>query len=161
MKLYIEVINRQRKIKISLKRVSVTVNKIFNFLYNLQDKNLIKILNKKKYCLSLSISVIFIGNKKMKELNCKYRGKNATTDVLSFVYFENDFSGNLFLGEIFINPERVNSQAKQYNISFWHEITRVLIHGFLHIIGYDHEGNRYQTKKMQDVEEKILNYLQS
>lgn len=157
MKLCIEVINRQRKIKVSSKKVISRIKKIVSSLYETKDKNLFKITIKNP--IFLSISVIFIGNKKMKELNFKYRGKNSTTDILSFPYLESEPSGNLFLGEIIINPTKVLLQAKQYDKTFWQELDRILAHGILHLIGYDHEASSYKAIKMRKLEEKILSNL--
>lgn len=157
MKLCIEVINRQRKIKVSSKKVISRIKKIVSYLYETKDKNLFKITINNP--IFLSISVIFIGNKKMKELNFKYRGKNSTTDILSFPYLESEPSGNLFLGEIIINPTRVLLQAKQYNKTFWQELDRILVHGILHLIGYNHEASSYKAIKMHKLEEKILSNL--
>ncbi len=157
MKFCIEVINRQRKIKVSSKKVISRIRKIVSYLYETKDKNLFKITIKNP--IFLSISVIFIGNKKMKELNFKYRGKNSTTDILSFPYLESEPSGNLFLGEIIINPTKVLLQAKQYDKTFWQELDRILAHGILHLIGYDHEASSYKAIKMHKLEEKILSNL--
>ncbi|MCS7215556.1 MAG: rRNA maturation RNase YbeY [Thermodesulfovibrio sp.] len=157
MTLSVEVINKQRKIKVSSKKVISRIKKILSFLYKTRDKNLLKITVKNPI---LSISVIFIGDKKMKELNFKYRGKKSTTDILSFPYLENEPSGNMFLGEIIINPIKVLSQAKKYNETFWQELDRILAHGVLHLIGYDHENVSIgKAKKMRKLEEKILSNL--
>jgi len=158
MKLNIEVIKRQRKIKISTKRVIYTLKKVEKTLLTIKNK---KFLNIIKNYSSLSVSIVFVSKKKMKELNFKYRKKNSTTDVLSFPYLEPELPDNLYIGEILIDPERVYCQSKLYGITFWQELTRVLIHGFLHLIGYDHEKSVNQAKKMSKLEEKILSNLQS
>lgn len=159
MKLSVEVINRQRKIRVSLKKVISRIKKILLFLYETKNENLLEITGKNPTLQS--ISVIFVGEKKIKELNFKYRGKNSTTDILSFPYLEKEPSGNLFLGEIIINLAKVLSQAKQYNVTGWQELDRILVHGILHLIGYDHEASTSHAKKMYKLQEKILKYLQS
>lgn len=156
MKVSVEVINRQRKIKVSLKRVTNLVKKIIRFLYENKDKNLIEIAGNNQ----VSISVIFLGSNRMKELNFRYRGKKSTTDVLSFPYLEQEPSGSLFLGEIIIDPQKVLYQAKQYNVKFSQELNRILVHGILHLIGYDHELSAYKARQMRKLEEKILKELQ-
>ncbi|GAB5046357.1 rRNA maturation RNase YbeY [Thermodesulfovibrio sp. TK110] len=159
MRVIVEVINRQRKFKISTKKLKQSTQKIFKFLYDSKNKNLFKIIEKNS--ASLTISIIVVGNRKMKELNFKYRGKSSTTDVLSFSYLEKEPSGSLFLGEIIVEPEKVSYQAKQYSVKFSQELNRILIHGILHLIGYDHESSAYEAKKMHKLEEKILTHLQS
>uniref|UniRef100_A0A7C4ELI2 Endoribonuclease YbeY n=1 Tax=Thermodesulfovibrio aggregans TaxID=86166 RepID=A0A7C4ELI2_9BACT len=158
MKLNVEVINRQRKVKISLKRLKNNSKKIFKILLEFQDKKFLTLL--KKDILFLSISIVLIGNEKMKELNFKYRNMKTTTDVLSFTYeelYENEF----FLGEIFINPGLAKSRAIQNGLTLYHEINRVLVHGILHLLGYDHEKSVYHARKMQRLEEDILKKLQA
>lgn len=159
MKVSVEVINRQRKIRVSSRRVINLVKKILKFLYEVKNKNLFKLTGENS--TMLSVSVIFVGERKMKELNFRYRGKKSTTDVLSFPYLEEEPSGSLFLGEIIIDPKKVLSQAKQYNVNFSQELDRILVHGILHLIGYDHEGSAYEARKMRKLEEKILSFLQS
>lgn len=160
MKLHLEVINRQRKIKISLKKLKNTGKKILEILLKSQDKKLLTLL-KQKQALTLSISVVLIGNEKMKELNFKYRNKKTTTDVLAFSYFEFHEKNELFLGEIFINPYLVKFRAIQYGLTLWQELTRVLVHGILHLLEYDHERSVFQARKMQKMEKYILNKLQA
>ncbi len=87
------------------------------------------------------ISVVFVSREKIKELNEKYRKKNGPTDVLSFEG-ENDF-----LGEIVICPEVVKEKKE--------ELEFVLIHGILHLLGYDHELKE-DEKEMQSKENNYL-----
>lgn len=90
-----------------------------------------------------NISVHFIGDTRMTSLNRVYRGKNKTTDVLSFAATE-DVSGVDFpdpekeWGDIFISVPQIKRQAKQFGVSYKQELTRMLVHGVLHIFGYDH-----------------------
>lgn len=156
MKVSVEVINRQRKIRISLKKVISRIRKILRFLYETKNKKLIDVAGKN----TVLVSVIFVGDRKMKELNFKYRGKNSTTDVLSFPYLVKEPSGSVFLGEIIIDLKKVFSQARQYNVTGWQELDRVLVHGILHLIGYDHEKTS-QALKMRRIEKEILKHLQS
>ncbi len=73
MKVSVEVINRQRKIIVSSRRVINLVKKILKFLYEVKNKNLFKLTGENS--TMLSVSVIFVGERKMKELNFRYRGK--------------------------------------------------------------------------------------
>jgi len=158
MKLNLEIVSRQRKIKVSKKRLSKIVRKIIKIL---REYGELKKFNVENFHI-LTISVVLIGNKKMKEINFKYRGKRSTTDVLSFPYLEaNNNLKELYLGEILIDPLQAKIQAKNYGVSLWQEITRLLIHGILHLIGYDHEVSANEAKKMRRVEEKIFNLLKN
>jgi len=92
------------------------------------------------------ISIVLVDEKKIKQVNRKYRGKNKSTDVLSF--------GDL--NEIFICPKIVKKQAKKLDVPFKNELARVTIHGMLHLAGYDHEKGGQEAEKMRKAEEKIL-----
>jgi len=100
------------------------------------------------------LSIALVGPKRIKELNKKYRKKDKVTDVLSFTYNKNS-------GEIVICPQEVKKNTKRFNSSFKKELARVLIHGVLHLFGYDHEGSEKEAEKMRKKEEyyfsKIIN----
>lgn len=97
------------------------------------------------------LSIVVVSEKKIKEINKKYGKKEKETDVLSFDY-EDD------LKEIFICPSVVRKSAKKLNLDYNKEIVRVLIHGVLHIVGYDHEKSK---KEAEIMEEKTNKYLSS
>jgi probable rRNA maturation factor len=92
------------------------------------------------------ISLVICGEKKMKEINKKYRGKNKVTDVLSFEK----------LNEIFICLPQAKRQAKKQKISLNCELTRLLVHGIVHLKGYDHERGIKAAEEMFALENKIL-----
>lgn len=92
------------------------------------------------------ISVVLVGEKKIQEINKKYRRKNKPTDVLSF-------EG---LNEIFICSNVVKKQAKEFGVLFKNELARVLIHGILHLKGYDHEKSEKEADGIRKIEDKIL-----
>jgi len=94
----------------------------------------------------------------MKELNRTYRGIERTTDVLSFSQLEGILSpgGPADLGDIVINPSQAKRQATDTGVALDQEITALLIHGLLHLVGYDHEKNRYQAMKMRQKEKELL-----
>lgn len=108
-----------------------------------------------------SLSVHCIGDTRMRELNRTYRGKNKTTDVLSFPLLEGEsaFAGKAELGDIFISIPQIRRQAKELGISPHEEFTRMLIHGILHILGYDHQGEK-EARRMFSLQEKILTKLE-
>jgi probable rRNA maturation factor len=82
-----------------------------------------------------SISITFCDDKYMKKLNSKYRGKNKTTDVLSFEFGDKD----KIIGDIYISVPTAKKQAKEYNVSLMDEILRLANHGTLHVLGYTHK----------------------
>jgi len=92
----------------------------------------------------------------MRALNRRHRGVDRTTDVLSFPQLEGfPFSPGtgteLMLGDIVINLHKAERQAKEYGVSFYDELKRLLIHGLLHLLGYDHE----QGKEGKEAERKM------
>ncbi len=95
-----------------------------------------------------SISIVFVDEKTITEINKKYRGKNKATDVLSFVDQEvKSFpEKEKTLGEVIICPSQIKKD----------EIIKVLIHGIVHLLGYDHEKNLKQEKAMKKKEQTIL-----
>ncbi|MBI5641334.1 MAG: rRNA maturation RNase YbeY [Nitrospirae bacterium] len=104
------------------------------------------------------LSVLLVNSRRMKHLNARYRGIDKVTDVLSF-----PMDGQLFhapsvpLGDIVICIPKAVSQAREYGVSFHDELLRLMLHGLLHLIGYDHEKNSYQKIKMQRKERELLN----
>ncbi len=96
-------------------------------------------------------SILLTNNKKMKNLNFKFRKKNKPTDVLSFQ--SND---NIYIGDIAISYEIVNKRSKLSN--FFIEFDKMWIHGYFHLIGYDHKKLK-DFKKMTKKENLILNYF--
>ena len=102
------------------------------------------------------ISVILVNLNQMKEVNKKYRNIDNSTDVISFE--ENDEENRSYLGDIFICIDRVYEQAKQYNHSVEREFAFLLVHGILHLTGFDHQDDEAE-KKMFAEQEKILNKL--
>jgi len=107
------------------------------------------------------LSILFVGDRKMLKLNSAYRGKNQTTDVLSFeARIPVDIKeGPHILGDIVISVPRAESQAKSAHIEFHDELCRLLIHGVLHLTGYDHEVSPYMARKMRKKEQEIYHAL--
>ena len=104
------------------------------------------------------LSVILIDDDKMKELNSKYRGIDNTTDVLSFALNDDKtIKTNInVLGDIYISIPKMISQAKEYNHSEKRELSFLVVHGLLHLLGYDHQ-TKEEEKIMFDLQEEILN----
>jgi len=143
-----------------------------NFTKNkLSQKYLNKIaeetLEVAKFKKPVEISLVITGEKRIRSLNKKYRKINKITDVLSFGLADGLHSSAetmeptvisnkiIYLGEIFICYPQAVKQAKQKKHSVKKELTILLIHGILHLLGYDHKGD-YKDSEMKVLEEKIL-----
>ncbi len=96
-----------------------------------------------------TLSVAFIGLRRMRALNRRYRGKDYATDVLSFAYAEVEEDGMPFLGEIVISPDVAARNALRLNSSTDREIGRLLVHGILHLMGYNHETDNGEMIRLQ------------
>ena len=99
-----------------------------------------------------TFSVAFISDRRMKELNGFFRGKDSTTDVLSFPHEPDEFEAvrnpdqqpseaetQNYLGDIVISVEQADRQAKENKLTLENEIQQLILHGLLHLCGYDHE----------------------
>ena len=100
-------------------------------------------------------TLLLTNNRKMKSLNNKFRKKNKVTDVLSFP-FNYIFKKNSYLGDIAISYEIINRRSVKSN--FFKEFDRMWLHGYFHLLGYDHKKLK-DFKKMNKKENLILNYL--
>ena len=100
-------------------------------------------------------TILLTNNTKMKKLNNKFRKKNKTTDVLSFP-FNYIFKKNLYLGDVAISFEIINRRSIKSN--FFREFDKMWIHGYFHLLGYDHKKLKDFTK-MSKRENLILNYF--
>tara|TARA_A100001035_G_scaffold252011_1_gene224242 strand:+ start:99 stop:545 length:447 start_codon:yes stop_codon:yes gene_type:complete len=117
-----------------------------------------KLLKKFKITSNVQeISIFLTNNEKMRQLNLRFRKKNKPTDVLSFpINIVKKKIG--YLGDIAISYEIVNKRSKTSNFNY--EFDKMWVHGYLHLIGYDHKKIR-EFEKMYKLEKKILNYIES
>jgi len=132
---------------------------------NLAQKVIKECFEEEKLSEKLYINIILTDPKNIQEINNKYRNINKETDVLSFPMFEKEEIVNLknliieeVLGDIIISIERVREQAEEYGHSFEREFSYMLVHGFYHLMGYDHMEEN-DKKIMRSKEENILNKL--
>ncbi|WP_212973161.1 rRNA maturation RNase YbeY [Bacillus sp. J14TS2] len=101
------------------------------------------------------VSLMIVSNPKIQEINKEYRGKDQVTDVISFALEENSEGEKLIqgaqlprvLGDIIISLDRTKEQAHEYGHSFKRELGFLAVHGFLHLLGYDHM-NREDENRM-------------
>ena len=107
------------------------------------------------------VSVLLIGDGGMRTLNRRYRGKDRTTDVLSFPLREGKFSRVQphLLGDIVISVPAAARQAKAAGETLLNEIDRLLVHGFLHLLGYDHERGEVEARRMEARERRLRGTL--
>lgn len=133
-----------------------------------------------------SLSLVLVGAGKIRQLNKTWRGRNRVTDVLAFPYKKQAFAclrrqacipyktcapdagkNNFilpkkfdnFLGEIFICLPQAKKQAKKLGHSLKNELTLLLTHGILHLVGYEDEGTEREREKMREMEQKIIDKL--
>ncbi len=97
----------------------------------------------------------------MKCLNARYRGVDKATDVLSFPMGDEFSIEPALLGDIVISVPRAQRQSKDYCVPFYDELARLMIHGLLHLAGFDHEKNSYEKRKMEKMEGELLNALKT
>ena len=130
-------------------------NKIKNpstyFKKKIDKLNKISSFKKKKQ----EFSILLTNNKKMKSLNLKFRKKNKSTDVLSFPSYLVE-KKSIYIGDIAISFEIVNERSK--NSNFFFELDKMWIHGYFHLVGYDHK-KIIDYKKMIKKENLVLNYF--
>jgi rRNA maturation RNase YbeY len=110
------------------------------------------------------LGILFVGDRRMRGLNRRYRGKDRTTDVLAFAMRESltphpsPFMP-IMLGDVVIAMPTATRQAKQGQRSLDEELTVLLVHGILHLCGYDHERNEKEARRMHRRERMILRSL--
>ncbi len=112
------------------------------------------------------LSIALVGEGRMREINKNYRGKNRVTDVLSFSGKKTRKEKFVLpaeiipgLGEIIICLREVKKNAKKSDLAFNEELIKILIHGLLHLLGYDHEKSENQAVKMREKEQYYFNEL--
>ena len=108
---------------------------------------------------SAELGILFVGDQRMRGLNRRYRGKDRTTDVLAFAMREAPHSSAGLLGDVVIAVPTAARQAKQGQRSLDEELAVLLVHGILHLCGYDHERSEKEARRMYRRERMILSRL--
>ncbi len=87
------------------------------------------------------MTIAFVSDRAMRDLNRRWRGKRGTTDVLSFPAAQDEFErqAGATLGDVIISVERAERQAREHGLSLDDEIAQLILHGLIHLCGYDHE----------------------
>ena len=145
----VEVVIDNNKWKKKIKRANFFFNKILRFFPKMYK------FEKKKILFSLSLS----DNQKIRKLNKKFRKKNKPTDVLSFPYNYKVGKNKFYLGDIIISYNFMNQPKNISNLNFKNKVVKIFIHGFLHLLGFDHKKNS-DFNKMQREENKLFNLLE-
>ena len=130
----IEVVNRQRKVRVDPERWRTFSEKALNAI-------------RKE---SFDATIAFVSDRQIKELNRRFRGIDKATDVLSFPAGEAEpATSSANLGDIAISLERAMTQARDNRMTFENEIAQLILHGLLHLCGYDHETDDGQMNRLE------------
>ncbi len=106
------------------------------------------------------LSLLFTGDEGaggIRELNRRYRSKDTPTDVLSFPMDDDE----VMLGDVVVSVETAARQADEFSVLIEDELMRLLVHGVLHLVGYDHVRGGRQAAKMKRREEKLLEAIRA
>ncbi|MBQ6022361.1 MAG: rRNA maturation RNase YbeY [Clostridia bacterium] len=152
------------KIKVIISDDQHTV-KIPSKVRMLVRRSCVAVLRMEKFSGSAEISIRFVDNGMIRELNKTYRDIDKETDVLSFplgengVYDVNPETGAYVLGDIVISVQKAMEQADEYGHSLEREIAFLAVHSMLHLLGYDHVNGGLEAVRMREKEEEVLTQL--
>lgn len=152
-KVKVHITNRQKDVKIP-SGIRLLIRRCCNAVLRMED-----------FKGSVEVSVSFLSNAQIRELNRDHRGKDIATDVLSFpmgengVYDINMETGASILGDIVISVEKAVEQAELYGHTLQREIGFLTVHSMLHLLGYDHEEGGLAAALMREKEEEVLGEL--
>ena len=110
-------------------------------------------------CSDKELSILITDDREIQQLNCVYRSKDKATDVLSFSQQEGEPSHiqENMLGDVVVSLETAERQAAECDVDLQQEVIRLLLHGVLHLLGYDHENvSDEQAEEMRALERKLL-----
>jgi len=131
----IEVVNRQRKVPLDCKRWQAFVVKAIRVLP----------------AETAGVTVAFVSDRAMSALNRQWRRKRGTTDVLSFPAVQDEFEKmeDSSLGDVVISVEQAARQAKENDLSLDQEIAQLILHGLIHLCGYDHSTDNGEMDRLE------------
>jgi probable rRNA maturation factor len=132
--------NNQKKFKVSLREWKKFVKEI---------------LEKLKLEKGTEVSITFTNNEEIHQLNKEYRDIDRPTDVLSFPFYNSFNLPVKMLGDVIISLEKADSQSEEYGHSFKREISFLIVHGILHLLGYDHHTPE-EEKEMFGLQKELL-----
>lgn len=131
----IEIVNRQRRRAIEEERWRELARKVLRAI-GMRDAG---------------ATIAFVSDARMRKLNAEFRGKRRTTDVLSFPAEQSEFEieENRTLGDVVVSVERAERQALENGLDFETEIAQLILHGLLHLCGYDHERDAGEMNRLE------------
>jgi probable rRNA maturation factor len=131
----IEVLNRQRKLSLDCEHWRSFAAKVLKVIPASQK----------------GVTIAFVTDRVMRQLNQTWRGRRGTTDVLSFPANQNEFekTEGAMLGDIAISVERAKKQATENGLEFEQEIAQLILHGLLHLCGYNHETDNGEMNQLE------------
>jgi probable rRNA maturation factor len=131
----IEIVNRQRRRQMDAARWGEFAGKA------------VKAIGRKDE----GATIAFISDRAMRELNRRWRGKRGTTDVLSFPAGQDEFERveGASLGDVVISVEQAARQATAHGLEFEEEVAQLILHGLLHLCGYDHETDEGEMNRLE------------
>jgi probable rRNA maturation factor len=131
----IEIVNRQRKVLVDPERWELFTGRAL----------------KATPAEAANVTIAFVSDRQMREVNRQWRGKTGTTDVLSFPAGEDEFANpnGSILGDVVISAEQAARQAKEHELTLDEEIAQLILHGLLHLCGYDHETDDGEMNRLE------------
>ncbi|MBL6972288.1 MAG: rRNA maturation RNase YbeY, partial [Desulfobacterales bacterium] len=137
--------NRQNRYKIPLKKIQKKAQAVLSALD----------------CPDGELSLLVVDDPQIAKLNKKYLNRNGPTNVIAFPMRQGEFA-NLtpqLLGDVVISVETAAREAKKSGISMQERFTQLLVHGVLHLFGYDHEENKQQARKMEEKSNELIKLI--
>ncbi len=112
-------------------------------------------------CSDKEVSILLVDDEKMRKLNKQYRGQDRATDVLSFPQYEEepDPLNPHLLGDIVVSTTTANKQSAEHQLSLEEELVLLLIHGILHLLGYDHERSDEEAQRMKKKTRELFHLI--
>lgn len=132
--------------------------KITDEIKNLIEKSIAAVLKVENLDENVEVSVSFVGDEEIRELNRDYRGVDKSTDVLSFPMDDEFIIVSRILGDVIINTRRVMEQAKELGHSNERELSYLTVHSILHLLGYDHMEDE-DKREMREREKLAMKEL--
>ena len=132
--------------------------KITEEIKNLIEKSIAAVLKVENLDENVEVSVSFVGDEEIRDLNRDYRGVDKSTDVLSFPMDDEFIIVGRILGDVIINTRRVMEQAKELGHSNERELSYLTVHSILHLLGYDHMEDE-DKREMREREKLAMKEL--
>ena len=104
---------------------------------------------------NLELSFLLTSDSNIRLLNKNYRNKDRSTNVLAFPMNQNNFGEDYIVGDVVISLQRILSESKKLKIEKYKYLSKITIHGVLHLLGFDHKSNK-QHEEMNKIEQKVF-----